>query len=80
MPFGKEAGLGPGDVVLDGDPALFPQRGIAPNFRSMSAVAKRMDGSRYHLVGRQISAQLHCVRWGPNFRKPLSQIRAFYTP
>jgi len=30
MPLGREVGLGPGDIVLDGDPAPLPQRGIAP--------------------------------------------------
>jgi len=39
-----EIGLSPGDIVLDGDPALPPQRGTAPNFRPMSVVAKRLDG------------------------------------
>ena len=37
MPLGTEAGLGPGDIVLDGDPG--PP--TAPNFRPMSVVAKR---------------------------------------
>jgi len=32
MPFGAEVGLGPGHSVLDGDPALPPQRGTAPQF------------------------------------------------
>jgi len=42
MKLGMEVGLGPGHIVLDGDPALPPQRGTAlPNFRLMSAVAKR---------------------------------------
>ena len=27
MPLGKDVGLGPGDLVLDGDPALPPQKG-----------------------------------------------------
>jgi len=40
MPLGKDVDLGPGDIVLYGDPAP-PQRGTAPNFRSMSIVAKR---------------------------------------
>jgi len=38
MPLGMEVGLGPGDIVLDGDPAAPPpQRGgtAAPNFRPM---------------------------------------------
>jgi len=29
MPLGTEVGLGPGDIVLDADPAL-PKRGTAP--------------------------------------------------
>ena len=45
MPLGKEVGLGPGHIVLDGDPALLPQkRGTVPNFSPMSIVAKRLDG------------------------------------
>jgi len=34
-----EAGLSPGDFVLDGDPAPYPKRGGAPNFWPMSIVA-----------------------------------------
>jgi len=49
MPLSVEVGLGPGDFMLDGDPAP-PKRGIAPSFRPMSIVAKRIDGSRCHLV------------------------------
>jgi len=42
-PLGTEVGLDPGHVVLDGDPALPPERGTAapPTFRPMSIVAKR---------------------------------------
>jgi len=39
--FGREVGLGSGHIVLHGDPDPLPQRGTAPNFRSMSIVAKR---------------------------------------
>jgi len=42
MPLGTEVGLGPGDIVLDGDPASPTERGtVAPTFRPMSIVAKR---------------------------------------
>ena len=51
MPLGTKVGLGPGNLVLDADPAL-PARGTAPNFRPMSVVAKRLDGSKCHLVRR----------------------------
>ena len=35
MKLGMQVGLGPVHIVLGGDPALFPQRGRAPNFRPM---------------------------------------------
>jgi len=51
-----QAGLGLGHIVLDGDPAPPKGRGTAdPTFRPMSIVAfvaKRLDGSRCHLVWR----------------------------
>ena len=51
MPFGTEVDLGQGDTVLDGDSA--PPKGTQPpNFRPMSVLAKRLDGSRCHLVRR----------------------------
>jgi len=52
MPVGMKVGLGPGHIALDGDRAPLPKRGTAPNFRPISIVAKRLDGSRYHLVWR----------------------------
>jgi len=39
IPLGTEAGLGPGHIVLDGDPAV-PKRGTAPTFRPMFIVAR----------------------------------------
>jgi len=44
MPLGMEVGLIQGDFVFDGDPAPLP------NFQPMSIAAKRLDGSRCHLV------------------------------
>jgi len=52
VPLGTEVGLGPGDIVLDGDPDPPPLKGTASNFRPMSVVAKRLDGLRCHLVWR----------------------------
>ena len=48
MSLGMELGLGPGDFVLDGDPAAPPQKGErSPQiFGLMFIVAKRLDGSR----------------------------------
>jgi len=53
MPLGIEVSLSPGDIVLYGDPAPCPKRvGTPPNFRPTSTVAKRLHGSRCHLVWR----------------------------
>jgi len=43
MLLGTEVNVGSGDVVLDVVTAP-PKRGIAPSFRFMSIVAKRLDG------------------------------------
>jgi len=52
MPLGAKVGLGPDDIVLYGDPALPLKMGTAPTLRTMSIVAKRLDGPRCHLVRR----------------------------
>jgi len=59
MPLGRDVGLGPDDIVLDGDPASpsikssSPKKEhSSPTFMPMSIVAKRLDGSRCHLVRR----------------------------
>jgi len=46
MALGMEVGLGPNDIVLDGDQAPLPQKGAEPplQFRPMSIVAKQLDG------------------------------------
>ena len=54
MPLGMEIGFGPGNIVLDRDPApslSLPQKGAQPpNFRPMSIVSKRLYVSGYNLV------------------------------
>jgi len=44
MKLGTEVGLGPGHIVLDGDPAPPPLKGQSPQLWSMSVAAKRLDG------------------------------------
>ena len=52
MKLGVEVGFGPGHIVLDGDPAPPPQKGTTPQIRLKSVVAKRLVGSKCHLVQR----------------------------
>jgi len=60
MKLGMEVGLGPGNVVLDGDPAP-PKRDTAPSFRPMFIVDK--DATWY---GSRPRPRPHCVRRGPS--------------
>ena len=53
MKLGMEYGLGPGHIVIDGDPALLLKGAQPPpNFRPMSVVVKRLVASRCYLVRR----------------------------
>ena len=46
MPLAMKVGLGPGHIVLGGELAPSPKgTQQPPDFRSMSIVAKRLDGS-----------------------------------
>jgi len=56
-PLGMEVGLGPGDFVLHKDPAPLPKKGEPPQFSAHAIVAKRLDGSRWHLAWRWASVQ-----------------------
>ena len=68
---GLHVGLGPGQIVLDGDPASPPQKaGATPNFRTISVVAKWLHGSRCLLVGGRPWPRRLCVRWGPSSSSP----------
>jgi len=53
MQLGTEVGLGPGHIVLDGDPSppLKWTQPVSPIFGPY-VVAKWLDGSRCYLVGR----------------------------
>jgi len=52
MPHGMVVGIGPGHIVLDGDQVPLKKGAQALNFRPMSVVAKLLNGSRCHLVGK----------------------------
>jgi len=63
MPLGMETGLGSGDFVFDGDPGTPWKKGKLtprPILAHAPIVAKRLDGSRCHLV----RLRQRCVTWG----------------
>jgi len=67
MPIGMEVGLGPGHIVLDGDPAPPPQKGgTAPIFGlSLLWPNDWMDQDATWYGGRP-RPRPHCVTWGPS--------------
>jgi len=50
--IGAEVGLGPGHIVLDGNPAPLPKKEAEPQFWAHFIMAKRLHGSRCHLLRR----------------------------
>jgi len=56
MKLGLWVGIGPGQIVLDGDTDPPPPRGTAPNFCPISVAAKWLDGPMP--LGRKVSLDL----------------------
>jgi len=69
MPLGTELGLGPGDILLDGNPAPPQKGGQSPNLRPMSIVANRLYQDTTWYGGRP-QPRRRCVRWRPSSRSP----------
>ena len=69
MPLGREIGLGPGDIVLDGtgNPAPPPPKGHSPQFSAHVYLWPNgwvdQDATWYREVG---IGPGHIVRWGPS--------------
>ena len=85
-PLGTDVGLGPGDIMVDGDPALpAPKWAQHPPFLLMSIVAKRLDGARCTWYGGRTGSGdivLDCFRWrpsSPSLKKGAQQPQLFGT-
>jgi len=62
MPLGTEVDLGPGDTMLDGDPASSPEkRGTPPSVRPVSIVAKQspISATAQHLLKQVLLSDFH---------------------
>ena len=78
MSLGMEVDLGPGDFVLDGDPAPHPKRGTDPSI--FSPYLLRPNGCMDQDVtwyGARPRPRRLCVRWGP--RSPFPNFWPVYT-
>jgi len=69
MPLATKVGLGPGHIVLDGEPV--PQRGTASNFRPISIVGKRspISATAQHLFKMAAVRHLEFSKFA-NFNGP----------
>ena len=78
MKPGMQVGLGPGHIVLDGDPLALPQKG--PKF-SADVNCGQTAGWMKRVLGMEVGLSPgDCVRWGPSpypkrGRSPLPNIR-----
>jgi len=71
MALGMEVGLGPGHIVLGGEPAPLPKKGAEPpNFRPIFIVAKLLDKSRWHLAWRWALVQATLYYMGTQLPSP----------
>jgi len=72
MPVGMEVGLGPGHIVLDGDPALLsPQKEAQPPIFGPCLLWQNgwMDQNATWCGGRP-RPWPHCLRWAPTSHSP----------
>jgi len=70
MPFGTKVGLGPGHIVLDGNPAPPPKRSTAsppPIFGPCLLWPNSWMDQDAASYGGRPRPRRHCVRWGPSF-------------
>jgi len=79
MPLGMEAGLGPGHIVLDGDPA--PQkRRSTPSFQSCLWWPNGWMSQDATLYGGRPWPRRQCVRWGPSSPSKRHSSHALFGP
>jgi len=66
---GMEVGLGPGHIVLDGDPAP-PKGSQSPIFGPCLLWPNGWIDQDATWYGCRSQPRPHCVRWGPSFSPP----------
>jgi len=67
MPLGTDVGLGPGEVLLDGDPVP-PKRGTPRQFSVHVYCGQTHQDTTWYEGRSQL--RRHCVRWGPSSPLP----------
>jgi len=71
MPLGREVGLGPSDILLDGDPAPVPKKEAQPsNFRPCLLLPNGWTDQDATWYEGRPRCRPHCVTWGPSSPHP----------
>ena len=71
MPLGREVGLGPSDIELDGDRAPLPQKRTEPPIFGLCLLwPNGWTGHNGTWHGGRPLPRRHCVRWGPSSPAP----------
>jgi len=78
MPFGREVGLGPDDIVLNGEPGPVPQK-AGHSTPTILANVLWPNGciDKDAILVRVGLGPGHCVRWGPSSPSPRSTVPQF---
>jgi len=75
MALGTEVGLGPGHIVVDGDPAPLPKKGAeAPMFGPFLLWPNGWMDQDDTWHGGRPRFRRHCVRWGPSSIRPSAHV------
>jgi len=87
MPLGMKVGLDPSDIVLDGDTALLPKKGVEPtpphihNFRPCRSIVVYCCNDQHETWhGGKPRSWRHCVRWEPSSPSPKGAQPAIFGP
>jgi len=78
MPLGMEVGLGPSDIVLDGDPA---PKGHSPQFSAHVCCGQTAEWIKMPL-GREVDLGLGDIvfKWGPSLLPQTGTVPQFLGP
>jgi len=70
MKLGMQVGLGPGHIVLDGNPATLPKKGVKHPQFSAHVYCGQTAGWIKMTVGTEVGLgqglRPHCARWAPS--------------
>jgi len=80
IPRGTNVGLSLGDIVLNGDPALPPQKGHSPQLSANVRCGQTAGWTKVPLGMAVSLGPGDCVRWGPSSTRKNAQPHPIFGP